>query len=458
LRHAQVRRGRPAATAWSAASCSHGRKRTCCRASHSPEMAVPVGGTVCAEACGRWGQTTKLEQLPRRRQTACLVLVLPSGVSVLLFLALSRSPPLPLRARSLSLPPSSLSLPLSLSLSLSPSLVCLSLVSRERQCPRRRLSCLARLPEVLEPRQARRQQRKRRRRARDSSHDRGGRRKARGGAAGADARGGAAGADVASSHQVCAKAGSGGGGGWGGMLDDSMRAATAPPKDERDAGRRWSGGGGAAGDGPAWLGGDSRDDEWSASTRAALKSSQGLGLQDLNASLRQNDKGKRLPLSSESRQDRGHKQQLREKVLRARQARASDRLGGARCVPGRRAPLIYNVGDDDWRGGGHLQEEASGGATAATAAASGSLWSRRRSGDPPSRSAIPSRRCPPRSAAPEARGLEPLHRTVVAAYARLPAEWRRRVRQLAAGNVRADSVRSDAGHEAGAGRRSEGRH
>ncbi len=36
-----------------------------------------------------------------------------------------------------------------------------------------------------------------------------------------------------------------------------------------------------------------QEDEWSGSGRAALKSAQGLGLQDLNASLRQ----KRVPKS-----------------------------------------------------------------------------------------------------------------------------------------------------------------
>ena len=98
------------------------------------------------------------------------------------------------------------------------------------------------------------------------------------------------------------------GSGWGSMLDDSLRAATAPPKDERDSARRRSNGGTPASEAPAWLA-DSQDEEWSASSRAALKSAQGLGLHDLNASLRQ----KRVPVS-ECRQDRDHKQHMREKV------------------------------------------------------------------------------------------------------------------------------------------------
>jgi len=71
-------------------------------------------------------------------------------------------------------------------------------------------------------------------------------------------------------------------GSWSSLLDESLRAATAPPKDERESARRRSGS-----EAPAWLA-EGQEDEWSGAGRAALKSAQGLGLQDLNASLRQN--------------------------------------------------------------------------------------------------------------------------------------------------------------------------
>lgn len=61
--------------------------------------------------------------------------------------------------------------------------------------------------------------------------------------------------------------------GWGGMLDvEGLRAATAPPKEEREQSRVT----------PSWL----LEDDTSTVDRSTLKSAEGMGVQELNASLR----------------------------------------------------------------------------------------------------------------------------------------------------------------------------